>query len=131
MLLETCKGVRERIGDRGLLICRISIFNKLAEGFTHTELAQLVHGLEATGVDILHVSTDGAFKRYFGGDRTIGRLTKSLTRLPIIVAGGLGDPADAERAVAEGHCDFAAIGSAMLKEAEWTRQARGKIEKAP
>lgn len=131
MLVETCEAVRARIGNRGLLICRISIFNKLAEGFTHADLVPLVRGLEAAGVDILHVSTDGVFKRYFGGDRTIGQVTKALTHLPIIVAGRLADPADAERAVAEGHCDFAAVGSAMMKEAEWTRQARGRIEAVP
>lgn len=130
MLVETCEAVRARIGNRGLLICRISIFNKLAEGFTHAELVQLVRGLEAAGVDILHVSTDGAFKPYFGGGRTIGQLTKALSRLPVIVAGGLGDPADAERAAAEGHCDFAAVGNAMMEDAEWTRRARGKIETA-
>ncbi len=27
-------------------------------------------------------------------------------------------------AVAEGHCDFAAVGNAMLEKAEWTKEAR-------
>jgi 2,4-dienoyl-CoA reductase-like NADH-dependent reductase (Old Yellow Enzyme family) len=127
MLLETCRRVKQRIGNHALLDCRISIFNKREEGFSAADLKQLVGGLGDAGIDLLHISTDGAFKGYFGSDRTIGHLAKEMTGLPIIVAGGLGDPADAERAVAERHADFAAVGTAMLKEADWTRRAAEKL----
>ena len=123
MLVETCRRVKNRIGDQALLLCRLSIFNKRAEGFTSQDLGELVHGLESAGVEVLHVSTDGAFEGYFGTDKSIGKWAKELTQLPVIVAGGLGDPEDAERAVAEGHCDLAAVGSAMLRDADWTRRA--------
>jgi len=36
----------------------------------------------------MHVSTDGAFKRCFGSDETLGALVKELCELPVIVAGG-------------------------------------------
>ena len=35
---------------------------------------------------------------------------------------------EAERAIATGAADFAAVGSAMMEEAEWTRHAREAIE---
>jgi NADPH2 dehydrogenase len=127
MLLETCRRVKQRISVRALLDCRISIFNKREEGFSAGDLKQLVGGLEDAGIDLLHISTDGAFKGYFGSERTIGQWAKKMTDLPIIVAGGLGDPADAERAVAEGHADFAAVGTAMLKDPDWTRRAAEKL----
>jgi len=123
MLVETCAQVRDGIGDQALLLCRISIFNKRDEGFTPGDLEELIQALEGAGVDILHISTDGAFAGYFGTDKSIGKWAREFTRLPIIVAGGLGDPAEAERALAEGHCDFAAVGSAMLRNPEWTRHA--------
>jgi 2,4-dienoyl-CoA reductase-like NADH-dependent reductase (Old Yellow Enzyme family) len=122
-LLETCQAVRERIGDTAVLDCRISIFNKSSD-FGPDELAELVEGLEGTGLDLLHVSTDGAFKGAFGTDRSMGQSVKQLTDLPIIVAGGLVEPAEAERLVAEEHADLAAVGRAMLKDPEWARHAR-------
>jgi 2,4-dienoyl-CoA reductase-like NADH-dependent reductase (Old Yellow Enzyme family) len=127
MLLETCRCVKLRIGGRALLDCRISIFNKREESFSAADLRDLVRGLENAGLDLLHVSTDGAFKGYFGTTRTIGHWVKEITHLPVIVAGGLGDPADAERAVAEGHADFAAVGTAMLDDPDWTRHAAQKL----
>jgi 2,4-dienoyl-CoA reductase-like NADH-dependent reductase (Old Yellow Enzyme family) len=123
MLVEACERVRERIGADPLLICRISVFNKRAEGFSQADLQVVVQGLESAGVDILHISTDGAFKGHFGAGKSIGKWAREFTGLPIIVAGGLGDPRDAERAVADGHCDLAAVGTAMMSDAEWTKHA--------
>jgi len=127
MLLETCHRVKQRIGDHALLDCRISFFNKQESEFTSTDLEYLIRGLEEAEVDLLHISTDGAFRGYFGTTRTIGHWVKGLTDLPIIVAGALGDPRDAERAVAEHHADFAAVGSAMLHDPYWTRCAAEKL----
>ncbi len=124
MVVETCERTRQHIGTAGLLCCRISLFNKPAGEFTQEGFREFVGLLAGTGIDLLHVSTDGAFKGYFGSDRTLGQWVKDACAAPIIVAGGLGDPKDAERAVADGHTDLAAIGNAMFEDAEWTRRAR-------
>ena len=128
MLVETCRRIRARIGTQALLDCRISIFNKLSEGFTAADLRVLIDALGTIGLDLLHVSTDGAFKGYFGTQKSIGKWVKEMTCLPIIVAGGLDQPADAERALAEGHADLVAIGSAMLDDSSWTEHARQALE---
>ncbi|MHB0936838.1 MAG: oxidoreductase [Armatimonadota bacterium] len=122
MLLETCRLTRERVGN-ALLDCRISIFNKLSEGFTSEELQELVTGLHDAGLDLLHVSTDGAFKGYFNTNIPIAQWVKKSTTLPIITAGGLGDPRLADRIIADGIADFAAVGHGMLDDAEWTKHA--------
>ena len=75
-------------------------------------------------MDVLHLSTDGAFKPYFDGEKTLGQWAKAMCSMPVVVAGGLGDPLDAERAVAEGHCDFAAVGNAMYEDPYWAKKAR-------
>lgn len=128
MLTETCSRIKERIGDNALLMCRTSIHNKRDEDFTPEDLRQLLTGLKEAGVDLLDVSTDGAFKGYFDSSMTIGKWIKQMCDLPIIVAGGLGNPADAERVVAEGHCDFAAVGTAMLEDPDWAQHAREALE---
>jgi 2,4-dienoyl-CoA reductase-like NADH-dependent reductase (Old Yellow Enzyme family) len=124
LMVATCRAVKGRIADTALLDCRISIFNKEGGEFGGEDFQQLVSALEQAGIGILHISTDGAFKPYFDSEKTIGRWAKEITSLPLIVAGGLGKPTDAERAVAEGHTDLAAIGNAMYEDGDWTALAR-------
>jgi len=123
MMVDTCAKAKARIGD-ALLICRVSLFNKTSENFTADDFRTLAGGLESSGVDVLHLSTDGAFKPYFDGEKTLGQWAKAMCSMPVVVAGGLGDPLDAERAVAEGHCDFAAVGNAMYEDPYWAKKAR-------
>ncbi|HEY3416751.1 MAG TPA: NADH:flavin oxidoreductase [Armatimonadota bacterium] len=127
MLVETCRRVRERLGSAALLDCRISIFNKIDEDFTANDLHCLVGSLVNTGLDLLHVSTNGVFKGYFNLPKPIGAWVKDITPLPLIVAGGLGLPDNAERALEEGLADFAAVGSAMRDDPEWTAHARAAL----
>lgn len=126
-LVETCSRVKGRIGDRPLLCCRFSIFNKEPGEWGTQDLELLAGELGRAGVDILHASTDGALKPCLGTGETIGRLVKRATDLPLIVAGGLGNPHFAERAVAEGHADFAAIGQAMFDDPDWTIRAKAAL----
>jgi len=144
MLDETCRLAHSRLGQRVLLGCRISLFNKLDEGGDYgARLESLVRGLEATGLDVLHLSTDGALRpathqepemgRAVGAYAqaaapTLGQVVKTLTRLPLIIAGGLGDPHDADRAITDGGADIAAVGRAMLENPAWTMHAREALE---
>lgn len=126
-LAETCERVRVRLGSRPLLGCRVSLFNKLHEGFSLADTGVLIRGLEAAGVDLLHLSTLAVFGGYFGTDRTLGQWAKGMTDLPLIVAGRLRQPLEAERAIADGHADFAAVGTAMLQDADWAQRAAREL----
>jgi NADPH2 dehydrogenase len=130
MLLEVCQLVRQRIGDKALIFCRISPFTKRDEGYTLEDLSALVRGLESSGIDLLHVSTDGAFRGYFDTEKTIGHYCRELTQLPLMIAGGLRTPADAQRLIAESHADFAAVGTAMLRDPEFAANARKALQSA-
>ncbi|MBI3946206.1 MAG: NADH:flavin oxidoreductase [Armatimonadetes bacterium] len=127
MVVETCRGIRARIGTAALVECRIGVFNKLAEGFGPEDLRSLVAGLADAGLDLLHISTDGAFKGCFDSPKPVSRWIREMAALPLIVAGGLGHPADAERAVAEGLADLAAVGRAQLEDPQWARRAEAAL----
>jgi len=120
VLAETCRAIRARLGADALLGCRISLFNKLHEGFSHDDLVTLVNGLEAGGIELLHVSTLSVFEAYFDVEKSLGQQVKVLSDLPVIVAGGLRQPAEAERAISEGHGDLAAVGTAMMRNPDWS-----------
>ena len=126
MMVETCQKTRARIGD-ALLICRVSLFNKSHEVFTIEDFRTLIVGFEASGVDLLHLSTDGVLRPHFDSAKTLGQWAKTMCATPVIAAGGLGDPKDAERAVAEGHCDLAAIGHAMYEDPLWAERAQAVL----
>ena len=123
-LLETVRRTRPEIPAPTLLSTRLSLFNKPPDAVTLEEFGTLLCHLEEAGVDLLHLSTDGAFKPAFGASKPLGKWARESTELPVMVAGGLGDPQEAERAIALGVADFAAIGSAMMEKADWTRKAR-------
>jgi NADPH2 dehydrogenase len=124
MLEETLEQVRAQLPPSALVWPRVSVFNHLEEGFTVDDLREVVLAVDAAGAEIIHLSTDGALRPCFGEARSLGQWVRGFTELPLILAGGLGDPHDAERLVAEGHGDLAAVGSAMLQDADWTAHAR-------
>jgi 2,4-dienoyl-CoA reductase-like NADH-dependent reductase (Old Yellow Enzyme family) len=127
MLAETLRRVVDKVRGRILVGCRFSLFNKLPGEFGITETQALVRELEGAGADFLDVSTGGVFKGWFETVRTIGQWIRGMTELPVIVAGELVTPQDAERAIAEGHGDMAAVGRATLTEPDWAGRARTEL----
>jgi 2,4-dienoyl-CoA reductase-like NADH-dependent reductase (Old Yellow Enzyme family) len=121
---ETLGQVRAQLPPHILVWPRLSVFNHVGEGFTAEDLREVVRAVETSGAELIHLSTDGALKPCFGEARTLGQWVRGFIQLPLIVAGGLGDPHAAERLVAEGHGDLAAVGSAMLQDPDWTAHAR-------
>lgn len=126
MLTEVCTRVRTAIGGK-VLICRISPFTHRDEGFTQDDLRVMIKGLETAGVDIIDVSTDGALRDEFAPGLTIGQEVKALTDRPVIIAGGIRTPEEADRVIAEHHADFIAVGTGMLQNPQWAKAARAQL----
>jgi 2,4-dienoyl-CoA reductase-like NADH-dependent reductase (Old Yellow Enzyme family) len=128
MLTETVARTKERVGERLVIDCRVSFFNHLHEEFGSEDFRAVLWALERAGCDMVHISCDGWSRTYFGTARTQGQLAKELVRMPVIIAGSLGDSREAERAVAEGHCDVAAVGRAMKSTPDWTARACRRLK---
>jgi 2,4-dienoyl-CoA reductase-like NADH-dependent reductase (Old Yellow Enzyme family) len=123
MMVDVIVRMKARIGDRAAVGCRISAFNHIAEGFGPSDLSTMVRCLEDAGSDFVDLSIDRALRESFGSGRTSGQLAKAVTRLPVLIAGGLKTPEDAEQAVSAGHGDVACIGRGMLTDAAWSAKA--------
>lgn len=125
LLLDVCTRVKAQLAGRALLDCRLSPFTH--PGLTAEEFGQWVTALEAAGVELLHLSTSGALLDVFNAHRTLGQWARDFTALPRILAGGLGDPRLAERAIAEEHAELAAVGHNLLEDPTWPVTARSVL----
>lgn len=127
IVFETVRQVRDALGGKILVGCRISPFTKRDEPYTEADFAYLLQGLSDAGADLIHISTDGVFRTWFGGGETLGQIARKYTWLPLVLTGGIREPADAQRLIVQGHADFAGVGTAMLRDANWAAGAKAAL----
>lgn len=88
--------------------------------------------LAAAKADYIHTTEYKAFRPAFAdGGPTLAALAKTYGGLPVIANGKLGDPEQAERLLADGDADLAAIGTSALVNPDWPRKAAAGLPLAP
>ncbi len=124
---EAARRMREAVGGRLLVSCRLGAADGDPSGLTVDEGIQVAQWLESDGMPFIHVSTGigSAPKLAPEGspwsDRLLlGAAVKKAVGIPVIGIGGIIDPDQAERALAEGLVDLVAVGRAMLADPEWS-----------
>lgn len=91
---------------------------------------EIARMLEAAGVHALHVDA-GAYESWDITIPTIHHNTrrhqvdlakaiKAVVEIPVLTGGKLGQPAVAERVLADGHADFIGLGRPLLADPDWT-----------
>ncbi|MEW6425063.1 MAG: NAD(P)/FAD-dependent oxidoreductase [Bacillota bacterium] len=125
--------VRAEVGDDFLIEYRIS-GDERVEGGMHLEetiefckmiqdKVDLIH--VTAGVYYLHVETR-AFSSMFdphGCNVDLAAAIKAAVRVPVVAVGGFNDPALVERVIAEGKCDFVALGRQQFADPNWVNKA--------
>ena len=139
LLLETVRMIRAEASEIALLV-RLSATEYIEGGYGEDDIVTLARELEALGVCAIDLS---------GGTNESPELSRfciqppSMPRrclepyatafmralsIPLIVAGRIIDPADAEAVLAHGNADFISIGRGLIADAYWTRKALGDVE---
>jgi NADPH2 dehydrogenase len=132
--LRVVEAVRQSVpGDR-LLLYRLGAGDFLPGGLSEEDGRQAARTLVAAGVDLLDISGglcgaeppgwDGKSQGYF---LPLAAGIKAAVNVPVIVAGGVTDPAYADQVIRSGQVDLVAVGRAMLKNPEWAREARALL----
>lgn len=141
MLLETIARLKDALPDFPLIV-RLSASEFVAGSYTGDEIVELARRLEAGGVAALDISGGSnespqlskyciqppSFPR-----RCLAPLAKPVkdaVSIPVLVAGRIVDPEDAESVLAEGCADFVSIGRALYADPHWCLKAFGEV-KAP
>ncbi len=121
---EVLQAIRKMVGTDFPIIARISASEQVEGGLTLDDAKQMAAFLEAEGVSALHVVTGSACDTppwYYqhmalpaGKNEELCAAIKQSTKLPVIVAGRMGDPDKIEETLASGAADAVALGRALV-----------------
>lgn len=135
ILLEIIEAVREAIGPDRALGVRICGDELIEGGSTLDEAVEVARIAEATGkVDYINTSIGVATATLFmieasmsvppGYALYIANAMRRAVRLPVIGVGRIKDPVQAERALADGHCDLVGVVRGQIADPEFAAKAR-------
>lgn len=119
--------VRRRVGSGFPVFVRLGAHDETPGGLELEDACEAATRLAAGGVDLIDVSGGLQGSRGLGQDPgyfvSYAAAIKARVNIPVIVTGGIREPALADRIVRDGHADLVGIGRAMLDDPEWARKA--------
>jgi 2,4-dienoyl-CoA reductase-like NADH-dependent reductase (Old Yellow Enzyme family)/thioredoxin reductase len=133
--LRIIEGIRIATGPDFPIIFRISADEFVEGGLTLEDNKLIAQRLESAGIDALNVSagiyeSPPWFSRIFptmgmpvGCNVPLAHEIKKVVKIPVIVAGKLGDPMLAEKVLKEGKADLIAMGRPLLVDPELPKKA--------
>jgi len=135
LLLEIVAAVRRVIGTRLALGVRLCGDELIDGGTTIDEAVEVARMVEASGqVDYINTSIGVATATLFmieasmhvppGYAMFIPAAIRKAVDLPVVGVGRFKDPLQAERALAEGHCDLVGVVRGQIADAEFAAKAR-------
>jgi 2,4-dienoyl-CoA reductase-like NADH-dependent reductase (Old Yellow Enzyme family)/thioredoxin reductase len=140
-LFETLDRVKQALPDFPLIV-RLSATEFTAGGYSEADIVELSKSLEKQGVTALDLSGGSnespqlskyciqppSFARGCMGP--YAKPIKQAVNIPVLVAGRVVDPADAEKLLQDGCADFVSVGRALYADPHWCAKALGEV-KAP
>lgn len=133
--LRVVEGVRAAVGPDFPIIFRLSGDEYIEGGLALEDTKLVAQKLESAGVDALSVSagiyeSPPWYSKIFptmgmpeGCNVPLAEEIKKAVKVPVIVAGKLGDPLLAEQVLKDGKADLIAVGRPLLADPEWPKKA--------
>jgi 2,4-dienoyl-CoA reductase-like NADH-dependent reductase (Old Yellow Enzyme family) len=125
--LQVLGEVQRLAGREYPVFIRLGAHDETPGGLELEDACQAAVRLEQGGVHLIDVS--GGLQGSCGLAKEPGYFVpyaaalKARVMIPIIVTGGIREPAHADRIIREGRADLVGIGRAMLEDAGWARKA--------
>jgi 2,4-dienoyl-CoA reductase-like NADH-dependent reductase (Old Yellow Enzyme family)/thioredoxin reductase len=126
ILLEVIETVRGKVGREYPLGVRINGADS-SSGETIEETVETVKALERLGIDLIHVSGEGAASPMTmpaGQNIWAAEAVKKAVTIPVVASGGITTPELAEAALAAGKADFISLARPLFADPAWPLKAR-------
>lgn len=131
--LALLKGVREAMGKDFIIEMRVSGDECEEGGMSAADTAAFCH-LAQEYVDLIHVSVgtyrnpilSGEFSSMFqphGLNAEAAATIKAAVDIPVVLVGGINDPAFADELIEQGKCDFIALGRQLTADPYFAKKA--------
>jgi len=134
------QGIREVCGDDFPVGFKFSAWEEIPNGVNHELALRIAQRMVDEGVAYIHTQTTAYYpplatpSRYptmapmYVPRNTLlelaQRIKKKIHKVPVMAAGGIVDPHDADNMIAERKADMVALGRALLADPEWPNKAK-------
>ena len=135
--LELLQGIREAVGDQMPVWCRIVGSELRDGGLTIEDTTQIAKRLVEGGAAAISVSrgiapyywTVSNYYHELGHSVPYAETIKAEVDVPVMVAGRIIEPGQAEEILAKGQADVINLGRALIADSEWpNKAAAGRVE---
>ncbi|MDX1466478.1 MAG: NADPH-dependent 2,4-dienoyl-CoA reductase [Halomonas sp.] len=129
--VEIVRRIREAVGDRFLVIFRLSMIDLVEEGSSRDEVLALGRAIEAAGADLINTGIGWHEARVptivtsvpRAAFTEVTRRMKAELSVPLITTNRINMPEVAERVLAEGHADMVSMARPFLADPAWVSKA--------
>jgi len=126
--LEIVSAARNQVGADFPIIYRLGAVDMLPGGLTIQDGRRIAAALVEAGVNAIdvsggHIGTEHPTLKGQGYFIPTAEEIKRAAKSPVICAGGVTDPAYADRVIRQGRVDMVAVGRAILDDPAWARKA--------
>jgi 2,4-dienoyl-CoA reductase-like NADH-dependent reductase (Old Yellow Enzyme family) len=129
--LEIVRRVKDLAGTGFAVLYRQCASERVTGGISVEEAVAFARMLEGAGVDAIDVvsgstvhSPEWIVAPPPSSNVPLASAIRRAVGIPVIVGGGLDDPAAAAAVLAAGQADFVALGKALIADPEWARKVR-------
>ncbi|MBP6995567.1 MAG: NADPH-dependent 2,4-dienoyl-CoA reductase [Phycicoccus sp.] len=129
--IEIVRRVREAVGEKFIIIYRLSMLDLVPDGSTHDEVVTLAQAVEAAGATIINTGIGWHEARIPTIATVVPRgaftwVTKSLmgsVDIPLVTSNRINTPDKAEAVLAEGNADLVSMARPFLADAQFVAKA--------
>ena len=129
--VEIVRRVRAAVGERFVIIFRLSMIDLVEEGSTWEEVVTLGQAIEAAGANVINTGIGWHEARVPTIVTSVPRAAftevthrlKSALSIPLITTNRINMPEVAERVLAAGHADMVSMARPFLADPGWVRKA--------
>ncbi|MGO2241425.1 MAG: FAD-dependent oxidoreductase [Halomonas sp.] len=130
--VDIVRRVRAAVGERFVIIFRLSMIDLVEDGSTWEEIVTLGQAIEAAGADVINTGIGWHEARVptivtsvpRAAFTEVTRRIKSALTIPLITTNRINMPDVAEQVLAQGHADMVSMARPFLADAAWVSKAQ-------